>query len=178
MTIPELTTSCVVIGAGQAGLSVAYFLRRLGLEAGQEFVLIDRGPGTGGAWQHRWEALRLGSAHRVNDLPGMDELGLSFTTADHHAPARDVVADYYARYEQHYGLQVVRPASVTHVEDQGRDLLVRLTTENGPLERELAAAAHADEYEDKWAHLVDDDELDEDDEDDLDAEQGPAAQTA
>ena len=42
------------------------------------------------------------------------------------------------------------------------------------LERELAAAAHAD----KWAHLVDDDELDEDDEDDLDAEQGPAAQTA
>ncbi len=134
MTNPELTTSCVVIGAGQAGLSVAYFLRRLGLEAGQEFVLIDRGPGTGGAWQHRWEALRLGSAHRVNDLPGMDELGLSFTTADHHAPARDVVADYYARYEQHYGLQVVRPASVTHVEDQGRDLLVRLTTENGPLE--------------------------------------------
>ena len=46
------------------------------------------------------------------------------------------------------------------------------------LERELAAAAHAEEYEDKWAHLVDDDELDEDDEDDLDAEQGPAAQTA
>ena len=47
------------------------------------------------------------------------------------------------------------------------------------LERELAAAAHAEEYEDKWAHLVADDELDEDDEDDLDeAEQGPAAQTA
>lgn len=134
VTTPELTTACVVIGAGQAGLSVAYYLRRLGLEPGQEFVLIDRGPGTGGAWQHRWEALRLGSAHRVNDLPGMDELGLSFTTADHHAPARDVVADYYARYEQHYGLQVVRPASVTHVDDQGRELIVRMTTENGSLE--------------------------------------------
>lgn len=134
MTAPDLTTSCVVIGAGQAGLSVAYYLKRLGLEAGQEFVLLDRGPSTGGAWQFRWEALRLGSAHRVNDLPGMDELGLSFTTADHHAPARDVVADYYRRYEEHYGLQVVRPAAVTHVEDLGRDLLVRFTTENGPLE--------------------------------------------
>ncbi len=134
MTEPDLTTSCVVIGAGQAGLSVAYYLKRLGLEAGQEFVLLDRGPSTGGAWQFRWEALRLGSAHRVYDLPGMDELGLSFTTADHHAPAREVVADYYRQYEEHYGLQVVRPATVTQVEDLGGELLVSLTTENGPLE--------------------------------------------
>ncbi|MFN4001268.1 NAD(P)-binding domain-containing protein [Microcella sp.] len=143
MTAPDLTTSCVVIGAGQAGLSVAYYLRRLGLEAGQEFVLLDRGPGTGGAWQFRWEALRLGSAHRVNDLPGMDELGLSFTTADHHAPAREVVADYYRRYEEYYGLQVVRPAAVTQVEDLGRDLLVRLTTENGPLELGASTVVNA-----------------------------------
>lgn len=134
VTAPDLTTKTVVIGAGQAGLSVAFYLRRLGLEPGEEFVLLDRGPGTGGAWQFRWEALRLGSAHRVNDLPGMDELGLSFETADHHAPAREVVADYYRQYEEHYGLQVVRPATVTHVEDEGHHLLVRLTTENGPLE--------------------------------------------
>lgn len=134
MSAPDLTTSCVVIGAGQAGLSVAFYLRRLGLEPGEEFVVLDRGPRTGGAWQHRWEALRLGSAHRVNDLPGMDELGLSFETADHHAPAREVVADYYAQYEEHYGLQVVRPASVTRVEDLGGPLLVRFDTENGPLE--------------------------------------------
>jgi hypothetical protein len=44
------------------------------------------------------------------------------------------------------------------------------------LERELAAAAHADEYEDKWAHLVDDDE--DDDEFDADDDEKPAAQTA
>lgn len=134
VTEPDLTTSCVVIGAGQAGLSVAYYLRRLGLEPGEEFVLLDRGPGPGGAWQFRWDALRLGSAHRVNDLPGMDELGLSFGTADHHAPAREVVADYYRQYEEHFDLKVVRPASVTQVLDLGRDLLVHLDTENGPLE--------------------------------------------
>src|SRR4051794_20738874 len=79
-------TSVVIIGAGQAGLSVAYYLRRLGLDPGNEFVLLDRGPGTGGAWQFRWESLRLGSAHRINDLPGMDELGLSFDTADRQLP--------------------------------------------------------------------------------------------
>jgi len=44
------------------------------------------------------------------------------------------------------------------------------------LERELAAAAHENEYEDKWAHLVDDedDELD----DEADDTERPAAQTA
>ncbi len=112
----EIDTSVVVVGAGQAGLSVAYYLRRLGLDPGNDFVLLDRGPGTGGAWQLRWEALRLGSAHRVNDLPGMDELGLSFETADRQLPAREVVGDYYARYEEHFQLQVVRPADVTRVE--------------------------------------------------------------
>jgi len=108
-------TSVVVVGAGQAGLSVAFYLRRLGLDPGNDFVLFDRGPGTGGAWQHRWEALRLGYAHRVNDLPGMDALGISFDTADRSLPAKDVVADYYARYEAHYDLKVVRPATVTRV---------------------------------------------------------------
>jgi len=120
-------TSVVVIGAGQAGLSVAFYLRRLGLDPNNDFVLLDRGPGTGGAWQLRWEALRLGSAHHVNDLPGMDELGLSFDTADRTIPAKVVVADYYRQYEEHYGLQVVRPASVTSVQNNGANLLVTFT---------------------------------------------------
>lgn len=115
MTAPEIDTSVVVIGAGQAGLSVAYYLRRLGLEVGSDFLLLDRGPETGGAWQHRWNALTLGSAHRVNDLPGMSELGISFESADRTGPAKDVVRDYYARYEQHFGLSVVRPARVDRV---------------------------------------------------------------
>ena len=122
MTTAGTDTSVVVIGAGQAGLSVAFYLKRLGLDPGNEFVLLDRGPGTGGAWQNRWEGLRLGSAHRVNDLPGMDELGVSFDTADRTLPAKEVVADYYRRYEEHYGLQVVRPASVTAVVNNGANL--------------------------------------------------------
>ncbi|MET0303436.1 MAG: NAD(P)-binding domain-containing protein [Microbacteriaceae bacterium] len=127
MTDSSPDTSVVVIGAGQAGLSVSYYLRRLGLDPGNDFVVLDRGPGTGGAWQFRWEALRLGYAHRVNDLPGMGEIGVSFDTADRQAPARDVVADYYARYEEHYGLQVVRPADVTRVTPRidGFDLTFR-----------------------------------------------------
>ena len=125
----------VVIGAGQAGLSVSFYLKRLGLDPGNDFVVLDRGPGTGGAWQHRWDSLRLGSAHRVNDLPGMDELGVSFETADRTLPAREVVADYYSRYEQHYGFQVVRPASVTAVETRGLNLAVSFS--NGATEQDV-----------------------------------------
>src|SRR3954469_19600404 len=127
-------TSVVVIGAGHAGLSVAYYLRRLGLDPGNEIVLLRPRPGPGGAWQFRWEALRLGYAHRVNDLPGMEELGVSFDTADRHAPAKDVVSDFYRRYEEHYALQVVRPANVTKVDPTPDGFLVHFEGEYGPRE--------------------------------------------
>jgi cation diffusion facilitator CzcD-associated flavoprotein CzcO len=94
--------------------------------------VLDRGPGTGGAWQQRWEALRIGSAHRINDLPGMEATGLSFETADRTLPAKQVVAEYYEQYERHYNFGIIRPANVTAVENRGADLLV---TFDGPAGR-------------------------------------------
>ncbi|WP_157000716.1 NAD(P)-binding domain-containing protein [Agromyces laixinhei] len=125
MTTSPERVKVVVIGAGQAGLSVAFYLRRFELVADQDFVMLDRAPGPGGAWQHRWSSLRLGTAHRVNDLPGMSELGLSFDTADRDLPAKEVVADYYGRFEQHFDLRVRRPMQVRQVVNDGVDLQVR-----------------------------------------------------
>ena len=122
MSDPE-RVKVVVIGAGQAGLSVAYYLRRFELVADEDFVMLDRAPGPGGAWQHRWSSLRLGTAHRVNDLPGMAELGLSFDTADRSLPAKDVVADYYGRFEEHFDLRVRRPMNVRSVVNDGVDVV-------------------------------------------------------
>ncbi|WP_438853738.1 NAD(P)-binding domain-containing protein [Agromyces sp. M3QZ16-3] len=113
-----------VIGAGQAGLSVAFYLRRFELVADEDFVMLDRAPGPGGAWQHRWSSLRLGTAHKVNDLPGMGELGISFETADRSLPAKEVVADYYGRFEEHYRLNVHRPVDVRRVTNDGVDLRI------------------------------------------------------
>jgi cation diffusion facilitator CzcD-associated flavoprotein CzcO len=139
MTSPE-RVKVVVIGAGQAGLSVAFYLRRFELVADQDFVMLDRAPGPGGAWQHRWSSLRLGTAHRVNDLPGMAELGLSFDTADRNLPAKDVVADYYDRFEQHFDLRVRRPMNVRQVVNDGVDLQVRYEDlAPQPLEEQKAA---------------------------------------
>ena len=118
----------VIIGSGQAGLSVAYHLKRFGLIAGRDFVIFDRGADAGGAWQYRWESLRLGAAHRVNDLPGLNELGLSFETADRSRPARDVVTEYYRRFEEHFELNVVRPVAVQSVFNRRADLVVQTTS--------------------------------------------------
>lgn len=120
-------TDVVVVGAGQAGLSVAYYLQRLGVRSGVDQVVLDRGPAAGGAWQHRWASLRLGSAHRVHDLPGMRRAGISFETADRDRPARDVVREHYAQYERFFGLDVRRPVAVAAVYDRGAELVVRTT---------------------------------------------------
>ncbi|RBY89247.1 NAD(P)-binding domain-containing protein [Blastococcus sp. TF02A-30] len=100
----------VVIGAGQAGLSTAYGLLRQGFERGSGFVVLDADAGPGGAWQHRWPSLTLGTTHRVHDLPG-----LPFTPDDETAPAVEQVPAYYARYERHFDLPVVRPVRVSAV---------------------------------------------------------------
>jgi cation diffusion facilitator CzcD-associated flavoprotein CzcO len=130
----RVSTRVVVIGAGQAGLAVAYFLRRAGLRPGDDFIVLDAGPRSGGAWQHRWEALRLGDTHKVHDLPGMHEMGLTFEDAPRDRPARDVVAAYYARYERQFDLPVVRPASVTWVERRGEGYRLSLAP-GGVLDR-------------------------------------------
>jgi cation diffusion facilitator CzcD-associated flavoprotein CzcO len=125
----HVATRVTIVGAGQAGLAVAYFLRRAGLLPGQDFLVLDAGPRSGGAWQHRWESLRLGDTHKVHDLPGMHEMGLTFDDAPRDRPARDVVAAYYSMYEKHFDLRVARPAAVTWVDrtDDG----YRLTLEPG-----------------------------------------------
>ena len=51
MEILDPTYDSVVIGAGQAGLSASYHLRRLGLA----HVVLDADAAPGGAWQHRWD---------------------------------------------------------------------------------------------------------------------------
>lgn len=127
--LPE-AADVVVVGAGQAGLSVAWHLRRLGMTPGSDLLVLDRGPDTGGAWQFRWEALRLDLAHKVDDLPGMRELGLSFDTADAGRPARDIVREYYDRYERHFDLRVRRPVHVQRVRT-GEDGEFVLETDHG-----------------------------------------------
>lgn len=112
----------VVVGAGQAGLSAAYHLRRSGFEPGGGFVVLDHAPAPGGAWQFRWPTLTYGRVHGMHALPGME-----LTGADPGRSSAEVIGEYFARYERRFELPVRRPVDVREVRDAGAQgrLLVR-----------------------------------------------------
>lgn len=104
----------LVIGAGQAGLSAAHHLQRRGFvpvpraEAGDRtFVVLDAERAPGGAWQHRWESLKMGTINGIYELPGFE-----VPAADPAASSRDVLPAYFAAYEERFGLAVQRPVRV------------------------------------------------------------------
>ena len=103
----------VVIGAGQAGLSASYHLKKRGLS----HVVLDADARPGGAWQHRWDSLTMADVHGVAALPDADPPGL---TAER---ANVAVARYFAAYEREHGLPVIRPVVVDRVTSHD-DLLV------------------------------------------------------
>jgi len=127
----EREVEVLVVGAGQAGLSVGYHLRRAGLAAHTDYVLLDADESPGGAWQHAWPSLRLFSPPGFSSLPGW----LMPAAEEDYPPARHVV-DYLTRYEQRYALPVRHGTRVLSVErgrgpDAGR-LVVRASTRGAP----------------------------------------------
>ncbi len=125
----------VVVGAGQAGLSAGYHLRRRGFvpavapasgTAGEArtYLVLDAEDGPGGAWRHRWRSLRMSTVNNIYDLPGMEQ-----PDVDPEAASVDVLPAYFADYEAELRLAVVRPVRVRRVEraddDPAGRLLVR-----------------------------------------------------
>ncbi|MET9594604.1 NAD(P)-binding domain-containing protein [Streptomyces sp. NPDC006516] len=125
----------VVIGAGQAGLSAAYHLRRIGLRPGENFVVLDHAPRPGGAWQFRWPSLTYGKVHGMHSLPGME-----LTDADDDRPSSEVIGAYFEAYERRFGLQVHRPVEVSAVREGAEGRLLVETSEGTYASRALISA--------------------------------------
>ena len=107
-------TRIAVIGAGQAGLSAAYHLKKQGLEVGRDFIVLDEAPHAGGAWQYRWPSLTLSTVNRIHDLPGMS-FEETIDTRNTEVQASIAVPHYYDLYEKKFDLRVYRPVKVEHV---------------------------------------------------------------
>jgi putative flavoprotein involved in K+ transport len=105
----------VVIGAGQAGLAMGYFLKR----QRRRFVILDGADSIGAAWRDRWESLRLFTPRRYGGLPG-----LSFPGDPEGYPDRDEVIAYLERYAEAFELPIAlnRPVRRLTAED-GRFVL-------------------------------------------------------
>lgn len=87
----------IVIGGGQAGLSVGYHLKRLG----QHFVILDANERVGDSWRNRWDSLRLFSPAKYSALDGMRSPAPrnAFIT-------KDEMADYLESYARQFVLPV------------------------------------------------------------------------
>ncbi|MFT3926541.1 MAG: NAD(P)-binding domain-containing protein [Myxococcales bacterium] len=83
----------IVIGGGQAGLSVGYYLKQKNLR----FVILDAHARVGDTWRSRWDSLRLFSPNRLNGLDGYPFPGHPDAFASKDAMA-DYLEDYAARF--------------------------------------------------------------------------------
>lgn len=87
----------VVIGGGQAGLSVGYHLARQGLN----FVILEASDRIGDRWRSRWDSLRLFTPARYNGLDGM-----RFPAPPRSFPTKDEMADFLEHYAAAFRLPV------------------------------------------------------------------------
>ncbi|MGH8871066.1 MAG: flavin-containing monooxygenase, partial [Acidimicrobiia bacterium] len=87
----------IVVGGGQAGLSVGYHLTQRGLP----FVILDANQRVGDSWRNRWDSLRLFTPARYDGLDGMP-----FPAPPRHFPTKDEVADYLESYAREFELPV------------------------------------------------------------------------
>ena len=91
----------IVVGAGQAGLAIGFFLAR----QGRRFLILEAADSVGAAWRDRWDSLALFTRRRYDALPGV---GFPGDPAGY--PTRDEVVSYLTAYAETYQLPVVSTA--------------------------------------------------------------------
>ena len=96
----------IVIGGGQAGLSMGYFLRRQKLD----YLILDDREEPGGAWLNTWDSLKLFSPGQFSSLSGW-----MMPKGTEEYPGKDEFLDYLRAYEQRYNFPIERPVTVKNV---------------------------------------------------------------
>ena len=104
-----------VIGAGQAGLTMGYYLAG----QGRRFVILERGESVASAWRERWESLTLFTPRRYSALPGLPFSG----DPDGYPTRRDVI-EYLERYAETFKLPIEFNSNVRRLSSEdGRFVL-------------------------------------------------------
>jgi putative flavoprotein involved in K+ transport len=113
---PDRLLDTVVIGGGQAGLAIAWHLKRQGLR----FVVLEAGSELGHTWRDRWDSLKLFTPAQYDGLPGMP-----FPAPTDTYPTKDPVADYLQTYVTAFDLPVRLKTKVTSLSQADQRFDVR-----------------------------------------------------
>lgn len=96
----------VIVGGAQAGLSMAYHLKKMN----KEFLVIDGEKEIGASWLNRWDSLKLFTPTEYNHLPG-----LQFDASNGHYPTKFEVANYFKAYVKKFDIPVQLNTLITSV---------------------------------------------------------------
>jgi putative flavoprotein involved in K+ transport len=110
----------IIVGAGQAGLAMAWQLRQRKLR----FVVLEAASEVGHVWRSRWDSLTLFTPAQYDGLPGMP-----FPAPADTYPTKDPVADYLQAYAEAFDLPVRLNARVTQLGQTTHGFEVRTTDE-------------------------------------------------
>jgi putative flavoprotein involved in K+ transport len=121
----------LVIGAGQAGLAIAWHLRQ---QRNPSFLLVDAASEVGHAWRSRWDSLRLFTPAEYNALPGMP-----FPAPAGTYPGKDQVANYLHSYAAAFELPVRLNTRVNRLRKAG-DMFIAETSTGTLTSRQVVIA--------------------------------------
>jgi len=109
MREPERVQS-IIVGGGQAGLSVGYHLARRHVQ----FVILEGNQRIGDSWRNRWDSLRLFTPAFLDGLAGM-----RFPAPAGAFPTKDEMADYLEAYAARFELPVRTGVRVDRLSRRG-----------------------------------------------------------
>lgn len=108
----------LVIGGGQAGLVMGYYLSKAGIS----YQIIESNSRIGDSWKKRYDSLVLFTPRSHSTLPGLNVPG----EKDGY-PIKDEIADYLEDYANHFGLPVILETRIISLEQSDSGRFVAIT---------------------------------------------------
>ena len=117
-------TDTVIVGGGQAGLAVSYFLTRQALD----HVVLEQADKPADAWRnHRWDSFTLNTPNWQSRLPGAND-----PAADPDGfMSREEIVEYFESYARRFRLPIRYRTRVSRVERDPQDGTYVVAVEDG-----------------------------------------------
>jgi putative flavoprotein involved in K+ transport len=114
----------IIVGAGQGGLSMSYYLK----QQGREHIILEQAHQAAQVWRNRWDSFTLNTPNWMTRLPGAEYQG---NNPDGFMPRDELVA-YFEAYIERFEVPVRYGIRVTSIEPTEAGYLV--CTDEGEFE--------------------------------------------
>ena len=132
LTMATRQIDTVIVGGGQAGLAMSYYLK----QKGREHVMLERAPAVANAWRNeRWDSFTLVTPNFQVRMPGAEYQG----NDPYGFMSLGEVVKYFDDYVKRFGLPVHCGVEVSSVEKTRERYLVRTREGNYDAENVVIA---------------------------------------